>query len=307
MSQQFQHPNHVTHFNAPKMVKPHFNRPPLPEKTIPPHPREVPDKNLRKFMRRMKNRNREAPDLPEYINQTEWQADFAKLAELESGHGPGHRFADILLEEIKILEEDDEKVHEQLKTLQKDDDITHKELNSLKEDDEKVHEQLQDLQEDDDITHEELKSMIQDIELRDEELAEVKAEEAIIKEELKEVEADDRHVHDVLKRDKQMMEEVKEEALEEGFLNGLATPFAVVGFFTIVYLVYRIYQKIHTVAHELLFVEGGYTKLPKSIDDDDADLHVPGTTVVLECELAEVATHESNDIEAFGDNSTHPV
>ena len=77
MSQQFQHPQ--THFNPPKVVKPHFNRPPLPEKTIPPHPREVPDKNLRKFMRRMKNRNREAPDLPEYINQTEWQADFAKL------------------------------------------------------------------------------------------------------------------------------------------------------------------------------------------------------------------------------------
>jgi len=326
MSRQFQHPE--THFNPPKMVKPHFNRPPLREKTIPPHPREVPDKNLRKFMRRMKNRNREAPDLPEYVNQTEWQADFAKLAELESGHGPGHRFADILLEEINILEEDDEKVHEQLKVLQKDDDNTHKELESLiedvelrdeelaevkaeeaiiKEDDEKVHEQLKDLQEDDDITHEELNSMIQDVELRDEELAEVKAEEAIIKEELKEVEADDRHVHDVLKRDKQMMEEVKEEALEEGFLNGLATPFAVVGFFTIVYLVYRIYQKIHTVAHELLFVEGGYTKLPKSIDDDDADLHVPGTTVVLECELAEVATHESNDFESFGDNSTHPV
>jgi len=277
MSRQFQHPE--THFNPPKMVKPHFNRPPLREKTIPPHPREVPDKNLRKFMRRMKNRNREAPDLPEYVNQTEWQADFAKLAELESGHGPGHRFADILLEEINILEEDDEKVHEQLKVLQKDDDNTHKELESL----------------------------IEDVELRDEELAEVKAEEAIIKEELKEVEADDRHVHDVLKRDKQMMEEVKEEALEEGFLNGLATPFAVVGFFTIVYLVYRIYQKIHTVAHELLFVEGGYTKLPKSIDDDDADLHVPGTTVVLECELAEVATHESNDFESFGDNSTHPV
>ena len=71
-------------------------------------------------------------------------------AELESGHGPGHRFADILLEEIKILEEDDEKVHEQLK-------LRDEELAEVKAEEAIIKEELKEVEADDRHVHDVLK------------------------------------------------------------------------------------------------------------------------------------------------------
>lgn len=273
------HINHPAPGKAPHFLKNHFGHANPPRGEIPEGEkhREIPDENLRKIMRKL--RRKEIPELPDYVsNGTDWEKDLLEIGQ------PGHRYADLLLEEIKLLEEDDERTHELLAQIQQDDTDAHEELQEIELDDEETHQRLKEVEADDKLVH---------VELR-------------------EIQADDRHAHELLKHEEAMMGEVHDEALEEGFLNGLATPFAVVGFFTILYLSYRIYKKAHEVAHEMLFVEGGYTKLARSIDDDDADLVVPGNTISLETELTSVTQEtltsmEIGDVKAKHSETSIPV